>query len=61
MYVMDIYSVKQPQSIIIKAKIKTWNRKKEYWKKVEWNMYYCLYFVCETVICSASFTSGKAV
>ena len=23
-------------------------------------VYYCLYFVCETVTCSALFTSGKA-
>ena len=56
-----IYSIKQPQNIIIKVRIKEHKiGKKEYWKKVEWNIY-CLYLVCETVICSALFTSGKAV
>ena len=36
MYVMDIYSVKQPQNIIIKVKMKEHKiGKKEYWKKVE--------------------------
>ena len=56
---MDIYSVKQPQpqNIIIKVKMK----EHENGKKVKWNIYYCLYFVCETVTCSALFTAGKAV
>ena len=59
---MDRYSVKQPQNIIIKVKIKQHEiGKKESWKKVELNIYYCLYFVCESVSCSALFTSGKAV
>ena len=35
--------------------------KKNIGKKVKWNIYYCLYFVCETVTCSALFTAGKAV
>ena len=62
MYVMDIYSVKQPQTITIKVKMKEHKiGKKEYWEKVGSNFYYCLYFVCETVTCSALFTSGKAV
>ena len=62
MYVMDRYSVKQPQNIIIKVKTKQHGiGKKESWKKVEWNIYYCLYFVCGTASCSALFTPGKAV
>ena len=61
MYVMDIYSRKQPQNIIIKLKMKKHEiGKKEYWKKVEWNIYYCLYFLWDGA-CSALFTSGKAV
>ena len=49
MYLMDRYSVKQPQNII-KVKIKQHGiGKKESLKKVEWNIYYCLYFVCESV------------
>ena len=36
MYVMDIFSVKQLQNIIIKVKMKEQkNGKKGYWKKVE--------------------------
>ena len=35
--------------------------KKGYWKKVEWNIYDCLYFACKTVTCSALIISGKAV
>ena len=62
MYVVDIYSVKQPQNIIIKVKMNEHKiGKKEYWEKVEWNLYYCLYFACKTAPNSASFTSGKAV
>ena len=58
---MDIYFVKQPQNIIIKVKMKEYEIEKEqYRKKVEWNVYYCLYFVCETVTCPALFASGKA-
>ena len=45
MYVMDIYSVKQPQSIIIKAKIKTWNRKKRILEK-SWMKYVLLPLFC---------------
>ena len=44
--------VKQPQNIlsnhkILKIKMKEHEveKKKEYWKKVEWNIY-CPYFVC---------------
>ena len=62
MHAMDINSVKQPQNITIKVKMKEHEiGKKEYWKKVEWNIYYCLYFVCEIVTCSTLFTSRKAV
>ena len=36
MYVIDICSVKQPQIIILKVKLKEHEiGKKEYWKKVE--------------------------
>ena len=36
MYVMDIYSLKQPQNIIIKVQMKEHKiGKKEYWKQVE--------------------------
>ena len=36
MYVMDIYSLKQPQNIIIKVQMKEHKiGKKEYWKRVE--------------------------
>ena len=36
LYVMDIYSVKQPQNITIKVKMKEYKiEKKEYQKKVE--------------------------
>ena len=60
MYVMDIYSVKQPQNIIIKVKWKNMKlEKKEYWKQVEWKIYFYLYFVCDIVTCSALFTSGN--
>ena len=39
MYVMDIYSLKQPQNIIIKVQMKEHKiGKKEYWKQVEWNL-----------------------
>ena len=61
---MDIYSVKQPQNIILKVKMKEHEiGKKEYWKKVEWNIILLHhYFVfCEAVTCSALFTSRKAV
>ena len=62
MYVMDRYSVKQPENIILKVKIKQHGiGKKESWKKIEWNIYYCLYFVCGLVSCSALFTSEKAI
>ena len=62
MYVIDICSVKQPQIIILKVKLKEHEiGKKEYWKKVEWSLYYYLFFVCGRVTCSALFTSGKAV
>ena len=45
MYVMDIYSVKQPQNIILKVKMKEHKiGKKEYCKKVERNLHNCLYF-----------------
>ena len=53
-YVTDTYSVKQPQNIIMKVKMKENNiGKKECWKKVERNLYYCLLFFCdyETVTC----------
>ena len=54
MYVLNRYSVKQPQNII-KIKIKWYGiGKKEFWKKVEWNMY-CLYFAYGSVCCSAFF------
>ena len=44
MYVMDRYSVKQPQNVIIKVRIKQHGiGRKESWKNVEWNIYYCLY------------------
>ena len=44
---MDIYSVKQPQNIILKVKMKEHEiGKKEYWKKVEWNIYIPLPLFC---------------
>ena len=60
MYVIDIYSVKQPQNIIVKIKMKEHETGKKNTGKGWMKVYYCLYFVCETVTCSALFTSGKA-
>ena len=51
---MDRYSVKQPQNIITKVKIKQHGiGKKESWKKVEWNIYMLLPLFCLGVSCSA--------
>ena len=64
MYVMDIYSVKQPQIIIIKVKMKedkNWEKRileKSWMKFILLPLFFC---DCETVTCSVLFTSGKAV
>ena len=61
---MDIYSAKQPQNIITKIKMKEHNLKKKRILEKRWMKFILLPFFfcdCETVTCSALFTSGKAV
>ena len=59
MYIMDIYSVKQPQNIIIKVKMKEHEiGKKEYILEKSWMKYILLPLFC---LWQALFTSGKAV
>ena len=64
MYVVDIYSVKQPQNIIIEVKMKYHKLEKKRMLEKSWMKFILLplfFCDCETVTCSALFTSGKAV
>ena len=62
MYLMDIYSVEQPENIIMKKwkniKLEKKNTGKSWMKFILLPLFFC---DCETVICSVLFTSGEAV
>ena len=60
MYDMDRYPAKKSQNTNMKVKIKQ-NRfgKKESWKKVEWNIYYCFILSVGQLIAQFYLYHGK--
>ena len=60
MYVVDIYSVKQPQNIIVKIKMKEHETgKKNTGKRLNGSVLFSLFCLWDSYL-SALFTSGKA-